>query len=283
MSLDNILLIPGVGGEKGLLDLYPGAAAAYSLRKLRNAYSGPCVRVRRASDNAEQDIGFAGNVMDAASLLDFVGAGDGFVTTWYDQAVTSAGNATQATTTLQPRIVASGVLETSGGKSVINVPTPNVNIHLVYPFNPRNQTCDFFSVAALPSDPILDSRIVFLSAVDSDPFVVPTHAGSSDTVLTSLFSSLGLRKNGLPQTITTRGQAFSAYNVGNLVQIGISGSFNDDVKWSNVKGRRVFGFFLGTSFFNATVKFSEVIIYFTDQSSNRAAIDENQVSRWGIT
>jgi hypothetical protein len=32
------------------------AAAAYSLRKLRGAYTGPLMRVRRSSDNAEQDI-----------------------------------------------------------------------------------------------------------------------------------------------------------------------------------------------------------------------------------
>jgi len=41
-----------------LLDLYPGATVAYSLRKLRTAYSGSAIRVRRSSDNTEQDFGF---------------------------------------------------------------------------------------------------------------------------------------------------------------------------------------------------------------------------------
>ena len=41
-----------------LLDIYTGAAAAYSVRKLRNAYTGSAIRVRRSSDNTEQDIGF---------------------------------------------------------------------------------------------------------------------------------------------------------------------------------------------------------------------------------
>jgi len=45
-------------GFVGLLDTYPDAAAAYSLRKLRADYSGSAVRVRRSSDNTEQDIGF---------------------------------------------------------------------------------------------------------------------------------------------------------------------------------------------------------------------------------
>jgi hypothetical protein len=62
-----------LGGFIGLLDLFPGAAAAYSLRKLRAAYSGSAVRVRRSSDNTEQDIGFTTQgELDTASLLSFV-------------------------------------------------------------------------------------------------------------------------------------------------------------------------------------------------------------------
>lgn len=56
-----------------LLDTYPNAAVAYSLRKLRTAYSGSAIRVRRSSDNAEQDIAFVGNDLDTTSMLDFVG------------------------------------------------------------------------------------------------------------------------------------------------------------------------------------------------------------------
>lgn len=41
-----------------LLDQYPTATAAYSLRKLRNLYTGSAIRVRRDSDNSEQDISF---------------------------------------------------------------------------------------------------------------------------------------------------------------------------------------------------------------------------------
>jgi hypothetical protein len=51
----------------GLLDDYPNAAAAYSLRLLRTAYTGDAIRVRRASDNTEQDIGFV-NELDTAAL-----------------------------------------------------------------------------------------------------------------------------------------------------------------------------------------------------------------------
>jgi hypothetical protein len=92
-----------------LLDTYTGASAAYSLRQLRTAYSGSAIRVRRSSDNAEQDFGFVSNDLDTASLLTFCGVGNGFVTTWYDQSG-NANDATQATAANQPQIVSSGSL-----------------------------------------------------------------------------------------------------------------------------------------------------------------------------
>jgi hypothetical protein len=92
-----------------LLDTYPNAAVAYSLRQLRTAYTGAAIRVRRSSDNAEQDFGFSGNDLDTASLLTFCGAGNGFITTWYDQS-TNANNATQATAASQAQIVLAGAL-----------------------------------------------------------------------------------------------------------------------------------------------------------------------------
>ena len=100
-----------------LLDIYPSAAAAYSLRLLRTAYSGNSIRVRRSSDNAEQDIAFVGNDLDTASLLTFCGAGNGFVTTWYDQSG-NANDATQSTAVNQCQIVSSGalILDANTGK-----------------------------------------------------------------------------------------------------------------------------------------------------------------------
>jgi hypothetical protein len=92
-----------------LLDAFPNAAAAYSLRLLRKGYTGNCIEVRRSSDNTTQNIGFVNGVLDTSSLLSFVGAGDGFVRTWYDQS--GAGlNISQSTNSLQPRIVISGIL-----------------------------------------------------------------------------------------------------------------------------------------------------------------------------
>lgn len=98
-----------------LLDDYPNAAAAYSLRKLRSAYTGSAIRVRNSS-NSEADIGFVNNVLDTVSLLSHCGSGNGFVTTWYDQSG-GGNNLTQSTAGNQPQIVSSGsVITTLGGK-----------------------------------------------------------------------------------------------------------------------------------------------------------------------
>lgn len=77
-------------------------AAAYGFRKLRSAYTGAAIRVRRSSDNAEQDIGFVGNSLDTAALTSFVGVSTAYLVTKYDQS-TNGNNATQATTTRQPQ------------------------------------------------------------------------------------------------------------------------------------------------------------------------------------
>ena len=94
------------------------SAVSYSLRQTSTSYIGSAIRVRRSSDNTEQDIGFSGGTLDQASLLAFVGAGNGFVTVWYDQSGFGR-NATQTTLANQPRIVNAGVVETQNGKPAI--------------------------------------------------------------------------------------------------------------------------------------------------------------------
>jgi len=104
------------GNGTALLDSFSGASAAYSLRNLSSAYTGPLIRVRRSNDNAERDIygTFRGD-LDLAALTSFVGANSGFVTTWYDQSG-SGRHATQATAASQPRIVNAGAVDTENGK-----------------------------------------------------------------------------------------------------------------------------------------------------------------------
>jgi len=100
--------LTSVQAAANLLDSYSGAAAAYSLRKLKSSYTGSAIRVRRSSDNTELNIGFDsdGN-LDTVALSVFVGSVNGFVTTWYDQSG-SLRDITQSTAANQPKIVNAG-------------------------------------------------------------------------------------------------------------------------------------------------------------------------------
>jgi len=93
--------VPGIpaGGESYsyLLDDYgDDVYLAWSLRKLRSTYTGSAIRVRRASDNAELDIGFVDNYLDTASLNTFLGGNQGRLYTWYDQSEGTIRNSTNA-------------------------------------------------------------------------------------------------------------------------------------------------------------------------------------------
>ena len=111
------------GGGLLLDDYGDNITAAYSVRKLRTAYTGPAMRIRRFSDNAEQDIGFDsdGN-LDTAAITSFVGANSASVVVWYEQSGRASNwNLTNTVTTGQPRITdASGNVFTLNGKPVID-------------------------------------------------------------------------------------------------------------------------------------------------------------------
>jgi len=119
----------GVSG-KGVnaLDAYPGAVAAYSLRKLRSDYSGSCIRVLRDSDFTQEDIGFgADGFLDEDALTTFVGSGTGTVTTWYDQGP-NGWNAVGQTTF--PRIVNAGTIDRSNDKIAIWFSGETANLYV---------------------------------------------------------------------------------------------------------------------------------------------------------
>lgn len=91
--------------EDDLIDAGSAAAAYfYSLEKVKSTYSGSCIRVRRASDNVEADIGFLSDkTLDVAALSAHCGASAGYVRTWYDQSG-NGRNAAETTAANQPLI-----------------------------------------------------------------------------------------------------------------------------------------------------------------------------------
>lgn len=92
-----------VGPVPLLLDTRTDVAAAYSLRQVRTAYTGPLVRLRRSSDNAELDFGTGQAWLNFSDVSGWAG-GTAFATTFYDQ----SGNVRhllQSTAASQPQII----------------------------------------------------------------------------------------------------------------------------------------------------------------------------------
>ena len=103
-----------------LLNLYPGSAAAYSLRKLNANYTGSAILVQDTVGGATKAIGFDANGdLDTAELLAYAGSNDVFVETWFDQSG-SGDNVTQPSSGARPQIVSSGaVIVDANGKPSI--------------------------------------------------------------------------------------------------------------------------------------------------------------------
>lgn len=85
-------------------DVVSGASGWWGLRAYSNAKIGSnCIRIRRDSDNTEQDFVTLGSgYVDVAGISSFVGAGSGFVTKLYDQSGTG-NDLSQATAANQPQ------------------------------------------------------------------------------------------------------------------------------------------------------------------------------------
>lgn len=80
-------------------------------RKLRTAYTGSAIRLRRDSDNAELNIGFnPQGGLDTAAVTAWLGAANGFIVTLYDQSGNNR-NYTQTVAANQPAFVLSSGLK----------------------------------------------------------------------------------------------------------------------------------------------------------------------------
>jgi hypothetical protein len=106
------------------LDNFAAPKIAYSVRQLLSTYTGPCMKVKRSSDNAQQDIGFVNGLLDITELETFCSGTNGFVEIWYDQ---SGNNHDISGAADLPRIVINGVTE--GFTQVSFVPSIKCGFH----------------------------------------------------------------------------------------------------------------------------------------------------------
>jgi hypothetical protein len=287
-----ILSTHGIVGSQiqsfvGLLDTYPSAAAAYSLRKLRAAYTGNAIRVRR-TDLTESDIGFTSTgALDTTALLAFVGTGaldNGFVTTWYDQSGNSK-NGTQTTALNQPQIVSAGSVILENGKPAAQFDgTNDVLIYngLVYTTNTLfsnvvfslNSPNNFAAIASQHSGGVGRSSI--LSIDDSSPKKSVYFFNNGTSYVNK---SAGTIANLMQTLMTNYSQSNNYFNALN----GSSG--NNDISGQAFTPVSANGFGIGAQPNNAnflTGKIQELNIWNSDQSSNKTGIETNINTYYGI-
>jgi PKD repeat protein len=273
-----------------LLDAFPNAAAAYSLRKMRAAYTGSAIRVRRSSDNTEQNIGFNGsNGLDTTALLAFVGANNGFVTTFYDQ----SGNGydlTQTTSTEQPQIVASGVVLLSNGLPTLKF--DGTDDYLLLSTGILNNEADIYSSVVFDTTATTSNQIVH-----SSPSGTGAARGYDLRLPNTTQVQLAILTN--PSSTSTNAIGTFNYSTGNANLI--TGVFNaglasdeqkifangtllaqtsnagTSIQNSGVNGGLLLGRFGTSANFgvNLNGNISELVIYTSDKLADRTLIETN--------
>jgi len=259
----------GGGSDGPLLDVYGGAAAAYSLRQLSVNYTGSAIRVRRSSDNAEQDIGFSDGLLDTASLSSFCGADNGFVTSWYDQSGNS-NNATQITAINQPRIYDSSTgLITLGGQPALDF-NSSFDFFVDYLNMPNFSTFQNVTVASVIGD-LLSSNFpsdnFSTYYVKYDLWQAGLNATSFGPIVTTHQLNFLLATNGANtlynnNTAPSASPVTGAGSAGAISKIGARADLNNQT------------FMQG--------KFQELVIYQLDQTANRLGIQNNINSHYNI-
>ena len=258
----------GGGIFVGLLDTYTGAAAAYSLRDLASASLGSAVvRVRRSSDNTEQD--FTATEITDGTLTTFTGAGDGFVTTWYDQSGNGV-NAIQATASQQPKIVSSGVVELDNGKPCIIWDNTNDTMRITTSYSGNNLLSIFSVYNKTTPNPSDDSAyLVYADASLNVPDGVLAwryqgQIGTYRSGVHSVNGSIPYDTQVNSNFIYTSTQV-DFYNNSSLIGSKTSSNAIANFNYTFIQ--------IGRSGGNTSFKNQELIIYQSDQSSNRTGIE----------
>lgn len=103
-SLTGTGAVAFVGDYVGLTSILDNLYAVHSTRRVIDSYAGALIRLRRSSDNTEQDFSPAADGwVSASSINTFLGSGVGYVCKMYDQSGNSR-HAIQAAAAAQPPI-----------------------------------------------------------------------------------------------------------------------------------------------------------------------------------
>ena len=197
---------------------------------------------------------------------------DGFVSTWYDQSG-NANDATQITTTSQPKIVDAGSLVTGGLDFYNNSFLESASFadgtasSLFMVFN--NQAADatrkiFFSKSTFPSDGVI---VNYRGDVAAGQYTFVNYDGTTRSLT---YSDLTSPQYGLSTSIIN----------GSGKEIFLNGASQASDAESFVGGSSVLR--LGSAGFGTGFGLAEAILYQTDETTNRVAIETNINDHYSI-
>ena len=269
---------------ESVLQIAPNAAAAYSLRSLTGG-DPKVVRVRRdtdggAGDNDEQD--FTASEVSSGALAAFVGSGnDGFVETWYDQSGNS-NDAVQATAGSQPKIVNAGALVADNG-----IDFDGSNFLAATPVSGLEGSFSMFSTSVRDSGSgytvsisksAANNRYFAIQEGGSTSVAVPRNSISGVSVADSVSGN-----NRLTFALTTSATSTSVGALGSAVT-----TTTDDYGENFTSGSGMNQIAIGllrtvnpTGQFNGRIR--EILVYTSDQTDNRGAIEANIANHYNIT
>jgi len=251
-----------------LLDTYSGAAAAYSVRLLRTAYTGDAIRIREDSGNTETDIGFDGDGdLDTAAIASHCGANNGYVVTWYDQSG-NGEDVTQSTTTSQPQIYNGTATVTNNGNPALLFATDTLNNTTIAATRPNTT----FAVTRIDNSGGT-TMYVFDGNTSSGRHAVILRADVSPTAKWNAYGGSELQgpivardADYLTYTLWDSGSTSEIANNGATAITGSTGT-------NNLSGLNVGARYNNTNHGNGY--FHEMIVFDSDQSSNRSGIESN--------
>ena len=249
----------GGGGGSYLVDTY-SPVIAFSVRKISSTATN-CLRVRRDSDNAEQDIGFSGNDLDTSSLSTFVGANSAYVTKWYNQGTGGATyDVSQTSASDQPRIVNAGTIETENSKTAIAPLGSADSLDVVI-----SDAGTYVSTFAITNITNTNARVWTTDGASSG---LRNTAGNNVTARASSDVTIVGTGTAQGQTIysTFGTSSCSTYYNGNTGGTGNIGS-------NYIGTLLTIGGDNGTTGMTGTLQ--EIIIFTTDESSNRTDIESD--------
>jgi hypothetical protein len=258
-----VIIQPTVGTL--LLDIQSNPAFALSLRKLSSTYSGPCIRVRRASDNTEQDIGFVNNSLDTASLTSFCSGTVGFIRRVYDQSGNSR-HGEQTSALYQPVIYASGNIITQNSFPAIDI-NGDQSRFIEVPYASGTINDQYFVVQTTKLNRLYPRGTTGFGYVAES---------NSNTQIFGDYGTPSLYVNNVLQNVTTRTQVQNVTGGYNLI---VHKNTNLSTNWTYMR----FGvFILGSNNLSFVGKLQEWVVYPFDTSANLNNIHTNINSYYNI-